>query len=86
MRGGGRGTYERRRKRDFQEEEEEGLSRGGGRGIFERRRKRDFQKSLFLLLFLFILNYILWLSLDVPLHVGQNEEEQPIRGRECRSK
>ena len=78
MRGGGRGTFKRRRRRDFREEEEE--------GFFERRRKRDFQKSLFLLLFLFILNYILWLSLDVPLHVGQNEEEQPIRGRECRSK
>ena len=84
LRGGGRGTFERR---ELQEEEEEGLTRGGGRGTFERRR-REFvtPSSSSSSLFLFILNYILCLSLDVPLHVGQNEEEQPIRGRECRSK
>ena len=38
-RGGGRGTFERRRKRDFREEEEEVVTRGGG-GTYERR-KRD---------------------------------------------
>ena len=37
LRGGGGGTFERRR--ELREEEEEGLLRGGGGGTFERRRR-----------------------------------------------
>ena len=52
MRGGGRGTFKRRR-REFREEEGlsrggggtlEGLSRGGG-GSYEMRRRRDFREE-----------------------------------------
>ena len=44
MRGGGRGSYERRKKRDFQEEEE-GVLIGGGRGSYEKRKNRDFREE-----------------------------------------
>ena len=43
MRGGGRGTFERRRRE--LREEEEGLLRGGGRGSYERRRKRKLREE-----------------------------------------
>ena len=36
------GVFDRRRKRELGEEEEEGLTRGVGRGTFDRRRKREF--------------------------------------------